>query len=128
MLRFFKPIPFYLRVYRDRMVLRRVDTGATIEKKAVHSFSSDRMLLADFPNASVMLNAMVSGMSERVGPLQRKMHMVIHAMEMAEGGLSVVEMTAFKDLCEHAGAYRVKVLADEKVCSDPRVLQLLEAQ
>ena len=125
MLRWFTPVPTYLRIYKDRMVLRRVDTGGSIDRISSVPFTSDRLLVGDFPAASELLNGMLRDVNDRVGIFSRNLQLVIQPMEMMENGLSSVERRAFLDLGEHAGAKPV-ILADSRVeLNDAQILDLL---
>lgn len=122
MLVWFKPIPFYLRIYKDRMVLKRLDTGTVVEQMANEPFTSTRLLIGHFPAASALLNGLIGKANDRVGPLRRKNSLVIHPMEMCEDGLSAVEHRAFLDLGKHSASAPVVVVLSPGPLTDPEVL------
>jgi hypothetical protein len=116
----------YLRIYVDRMVLRRVDTGQECDRSSTAPFTSKRLLIGHFPEASDLLNGMMRDVNDRVGPLSRNSQLVVHPMEMTEEGLSAVEQRAFQDLGEFSGSKPVMVVTGTEVLNDAQVLRILE--
>jgi hypothetical protein len=116
----------YLRIYVDRMVLRRVDTGQECDRRPNTPFSSKRLLIGHFPEASELLNRMMLEVNDRIGSFSRSTKLVVHPMQMTEDGLSAVEHRAFKDLGEFSGSKSVIVVTGEDVLNDAQVLHALE--
>ena len=54
-LKFFQPIPIYLQFYKNKITVTRLDNGKTITRITDSPFSSERMILADFPNAEILV-------------------------------------------------------------------------
>ena len=50
-----KGTPLYLQIYKDRMVLKRLDTGQQISRIAERKFSSKRMVMADIEVAEALI-------------------------------------------------------------------------
>lgn len=126
MMGWFKPVPIYVRIYKDRMVLRRIDTGKEVDRMASAPFTSSRCLIGHFPEASALLNTAMLEINDRAGSLSRRTQMVVHPMEMTEDGLSAVETRAMMDLGEHSGSKPVMVVSDKEVLDDARVLRVLK--
>lgn len=121
-----KSVPMYLRIYADRMVLRRVDTGQECDRTSGVPFTSRRLLIGHFPEASELLNGMIREVNDRVGRFSRNTRLVVHPMEMTEGGLCAVEQRAFLDLGAFSGSKPVVIVTGIEALNDAQVLQTLE--
>jgi len=108
------------------MVLRRIDTGQECDRTAGQPFTSGRLLIVHFPEASELLNGMMREVNDRVGGFSRNTRLVVHPMEMIEGGLSAVEHRAFLDLGEFSGSKPVVIVTSTEALNDAQVLQTLE--
>lgn len=121
-----KPVPMYLRIYKDRMVLRRIDTGNEIDRSSSVPFTSQRLLIGHFPVASDLLNTMMREVNDRIGILSRKTQLVVHPIDMVEGGLCAVEQRAFMDIGDHSGSKPVMIVVGGEVLNDAQVLLTLK--
>ena len=105
----------YIRVYFNRMRMRRAETGEEVDLNAPESFSHERSVIADFTRAEALLKSGFKSLKKLTSP-----HAVIHAMDLTTGGLTQIEQRALHELCISAGAGRVVVwqgheLTDEEI-------------
>ena len=98
----------YVRVRKNRMDFRHVETGTEIGLEAQPPFSSARLLLADLSAAARMLKV---GIGKTTGKLGLAPTIVFHPMDMVDGGLSEVEEGSYLKLGYEAGAREVMVLS-----------------
>ena len=112
----------YIQVRKNRFRLRHIEGKQEREVSAQTPFTTTRLLLGQFQVAETLLKqairAIGSGSFFRVSPV-----VVIHPMEMVEGGLSEVEERALRELAKSAGARRVFVHIGAPL-SDSEVLAL----
>jgi rod shape-determining protein MreB len=96
----------YVQVRADRMTVRNVGDGQSVDRMAPQPFSHPRTLLGNFVNAEAFLKSLVAEMK---GGFLFKPAMLIHPLERIEGGLTQIEERAFEELGRGAGASKVKV-------------------
>lgn len=76
------------------------------DMKTANPFSHPRVLFADFYLGEVLLTAIFKNLY-RTKLLQPSPTAIIHPMEKTEGGLTMIEDRAFRELAEIAGAREV---------------------
>ena len=118
----FKSI-LYVQVRADRMTVRKVGDGQSIDRMAPQPFSHPRTLLANFVNAEAFLKSLVG---EVKGGFLLRPSILIHAMERLDGGLTQIEERAFHELGMGAGASKVKVWSGPTALSDAEVTEQLK--
>lgn len=95
----------YVQVFASRFIVRNVDSGEQREVVRDQKFASPRMLIADFTMAQVQLKEAVKAVRRGF----RAPEILIHPMELVEGGVTQVEYRVFVELGAGAGASRVGV-------------------
>ena len=113
----------YVQVRPDRMIVRKVGSGASIDRMAPQPFSHPRTLLGNFSNGEAFLKSLVA---EVKGGFLFKPAILIHALERTEGGLTQIEERAFHELAMGAGASSVKVWSGPAPLSDADVIEKLK--
>src|SRR5690349_16304684 len=98
----------YVRIRRNKLTLRAIESGAEVEVSPATAFTTQRLLVGHFANAETALkagfrNAMGSGW------FKPSPDVVMHPLEMTEGGLSEIEDRILRELAIGAGARRVSV-------------------
>lgn len=113
----------YARIYRNRMALRLIRKNRNLEAIAEQPFTSHRLLVGDFTSAEKLLSWMVKKI---VGSswLPMMPSILIHPVEMVEGGLSQVEERLFQELGLGARGGKVKVYVGPEL-SDQAVIDKL---
>lgn len=108
----------YVQVFQSRFMVRNIDSGASVETARDQSFASPRMLIADFTVAEFQLKQAVKQVRRGL----RAPQMILHPMELIEGGVTQVEYRAFVELGMGAGAWRIGVYSDTReALSDDQV-------
>lgn len=97
----------YIQVFQSRFVIKNIDTDEKIEVARDQSHASPRMLIADFTTAEHQLKQAVK--SIRRGLIAPAI--LMHPMELIEGGLTQVEYRVFRELALGAGASKTAVYA-----------------
>lgn len=95
----------YVQVFALRFVVTNVDSGASAEVSRDPSYASPRMLIADFTMALHQLKEAVKSVRRGL----RAPTMLIHPMELLEGGVTQVEYRVFTELGAGAGATRTAI-------------------
>ena len=108
----------YLGLSVNRVLLRNVDTGRSVERVPDSPFSHPRMLVGDFTSAQAVVKAAVTDV--RGAGFARWIRLLIHPTQCIDGGLSQVEDRVLRELAGGAGAGKVVVwlggdLSDDEV-------------
>jgi hypothetical protein len=108
-----KSVPVYVKVWRDRMEVMRLDTGRSATWRPTVPYSNERLVLAHFVEAEDHLKSLLSELFDHK-KIKQNLRMVIQQMEGNEGGLSSVERRALVDMAEHSGALNVHLVEHER--------------
>lgn len=104
----FKNIPLYIKLYKNRIEICRLDTEKCKEIKS--QFSSSRILFADYEKAEFEMKKIIKSLiSERLF-FAPSLTIAIQQLEMNEGGLSSVEKRAIIDSCEQLNSKKTKII------------------
>jgi len=106
----------YVQVHADRFVLRNVDSAAVVEIRRDPRFRSPRTLIGHFTSAGQEFREGLRKVRRGLLPPW----VLMHPMELIEGGLTQVESRALAELAHGSGARRVGVWTGEAL-SGPRV-------
>ena len=108
----------YVQVTRNRVAARNVASGNGTEQQPIQPFSHPRALVGNFVVAQATIKAAVKAV--QTGAFPKLVRIVIHPMELIEGGLTQVEERVLRELAIGSGVSRVVVwvgaaLSDEAV-------------
>lgn len=106
----------YVQIGIDRIRVKNVISGQTIERIPEIPFSHPRMLIGNFTQADVLVRAAVSEV-KGFGFL-KSLRIVIHPTELVSGGLSQVEERAIHELAVGTGAKKVVVWVGAELSDD----------
>ncbi len=112
----------YVRIYTNRMRLRRAESGDEVDLNATEAFSHQRSVIGDFAAADKLLKSGMKSLKKLTRPIA-----VMHAIELAEGGLTALEHRALSELALGAGASKVIVWEGTEL-SDDEVILLHKAE
>lgn len=112
----------YVRVYKNKLTLRVTGEDRETGSTAHTPFTSERLLVGDFPVAENLLR---DALKQVLGFSLIRPRVLIQPMEMLEGGLSQVEMRIFRELAMGAGARAVAVWVGVEL-SDPQISKILD--
>jgi hypothetical protein len=122
MLKYFRKIPVYIKIYPDKVEISNIHTGETISKTALIKFSSNRMLVADFNIAEDLIR---TGLKElRLSKYSLKI--LIQQMKSFEGGIFESERRILRDLGDMAGGFSVTIVEHTRVLSNDEALYFLQ--
>lgn len=119
----FRPDSVYVQVRRNAFRVRNASRNSEVSVTAEAPFSTAKLLVGKFSAAEPVLAKAIKQVAKSllgVGPI-----IVIHPMEMSEGGLSEVEDRVLRDVAEGAGGSKVivwvgKELSDEEVIAQAK--------
>ena len=113
----------YARIYANRITLRLVRKNTILERFSVPPFTSRRLLVGDFTTAEKLLAGSVK---ELVGRrwFALSPSILVHPVEMVEGGLSQVEERVFLELGYGARGRNVRVYVGPEL-NDRAVIEML---
>ena len=95
----------YVQVFALRFVVRNIESGESTEVVRDQSHASPRMLIADFTTAQHQLKEAVKAVRRGI----RAPEVLLHPMELIEGGVTQVEYRMFVELGIGAGASKASV-------------------
>jgi hypothetical protein len=109
----------YVKVYKNRFVLRHVESGNTAIEISPIEFTTTRLLVGQFSEAEQTLRKGMKEIYRNQMPAFSPV-VVIQPMEKMEGGLSQVEERTLQELAAEAGASKAIVwtgreLTDQEV-------------
>lgn len=119
------PEILYVRILKNKLEVKHIQSGREIKKSAVIPFSNDRLLIADFNNAEALFrevnNEMFSSKSFR-----KSLHVVVQPVDEMIKNISSLENRAYIDFAEFAGASKVRIYPTQEKLSDQEVLDFLK--
>jgi hypothetical protein len=116
----------YVRVRRNEFRIRHVESGTDTTVRAETPFSTIRMLIGEFSAAEHTLKTALKKLATgRIIPVAPRV--VIHPLDMTEGGLSQVEERVLREVAIGAGASRVVVWVGPEL-SDSDIKQKLSGK
>lgn len=124
-MRFFKSIPIYIRLYKNRAKVSRLDNGTTIEKTASTAFSNERIILGDYLVAEEFLKGIIQELIPKK-TFSTRFTFILHPLELTEGGLTEVEKRAMRDSAIHVGANEVYISESPIELTPQEVLDNME--
>lgn len=95
-------------MWKNKLEVVNTKTGETVSGS--EPFTTERLLMGDFPVAERLLSGIVKKMVRFIRP-----RLIIQPFEMIEGGLSHVEERALIEMGQIAGARKVKIYIGEKL-------------
>ncbi|OBU11755.1 hypothetical protein [Morganella psychrotolerans] len=113
----------YIRLYPNKMIIRDVCSHREVTETAEVPFTTSRLLVGDMLSAAKTLQKAVLQL-DPPRPLWKKLlpqnyAVLIHPMEMREGGLCNVEKRIFRELAGFISARKQSVKA--WVCDHPEI-------
>ena len=110
----------YMRIGVNRIQMRNISNGESVDLFAETSFSHSRMLIGNFTEAQVLIKKAVA--SAKGSGLQLFLRILIHPTELVTGGLTQIEERVLYELAHGAGAGKAFIwlgpaLSDEEVKS-----------
>lgn len=102
----FTSVPIYLNLYKNKAKVCRLDTGECITRESEKPFSNSRILLGEFEIAENFLKGIIMELTKG-SYFPPSLKIIIHQMELTEGGLSSTEKRALRDSCMHLNAKEI---------------------
>ncbi|KHT13267.1 YjaA family stress response protein [Pectobacterium carotovorum] len=91
----------YIRIYRNTLTVRNVDTKQEVTEQSETPFTTTRLLLGQMIPAMKLLDRLARKVApKRLLDLFSSHNVIIHAMEMNEGGHSQVEFASYIELAK----------------------------
>jgi rod shape-determining protein MreB and related proteins len=114
----------YIRVSRNKFHVRHLEKGVTREAISATGFTTMRVLVGNFSEAERILKSIVKEIGG-VSFFSIKPRILIHPIEMLEGGLSQVEERVLHELAIAAGAIKARVYVGSDL-TDEKIMNLLQ--
>ena len=105
------------------MTVRHINTGNEVTETSNASFTSQRLLVGDFTVAEHFLKNLVKKVAP-TGWFTPSPKVLLHPIEMIEGGLSQVEERALLELAAQVGARKASIYLGSSI-NDELVIEKL---
>lgn len=123
------PDIIYLRLLKNKIIVRDVRTGREIEKKADVPFSNDRLIIAEFEPLETILRTALNEVQNKKGKVSlRNMKMVIQVMDETIIEMTSTEKRAYRDTASFCGARMVWLEPSQNILTDDFVINNFDAQ
>ena len=113
--------PYYVKVYKNKFIVKNILENNEVILTATQPFTTKRLLVGEFIEAEKLLTKALKQASKDKWYYPSPV-VVIQPMEMAEGGLSGIELRAICELALGAGARKV-VVWEGKTLTDNEVIE-----
>ncbi len=117
MLNIFRKAPVYVKIYHNKIEITNINTQQTISKTSITKFSSNRLLVADYNIAEMLIREII----KELGLSGHTLKILIQQMKEFEDGLLEAEKRVLRDLAEQAGGARVYIVNRTKAMSDEEI-------
>jgi hypothetical protein len=115
----------YVRIRKDEFQVRHVESGREVRRRGDAPFSTSRLLIGDFVAAADSLERAFRDV--RYGPRYFSAPVVVmHPLELNEGGFSPVERRVLHELAAHAGGKRT-VIWEGRELADAEIKDVVSA-
>jgi hypothetical protein len=113
----------YMKVTKNQFWARHIENQKEAIETALEPFTTNRLLIGEFTTAEKHLSAVIKKVHKgkwfSTSPV-----IVVHPMEMVDGGLSQIEERVFKELAAGAGARKVVLWLGHEL-SDHEIISLI---
>jgi hypothetical protein len=123
MIKLFKRIPIYIRIFEDRILARRLDNGKELERTAEPPFSNNRLLLADFDNLYELLNSTLMELDKGI---VNKYKFIFQLVTENLNDVAQTEKMCLNDLGLKCGANWVYIVEHANKLTEIELQRLLE--
>ena len=108
----------YMRIGINRIQIKNIGNGESVDLFAEARFSHPRMLIGNFTEAQALIKKAV--VLVKGSGLQLSLHMLMHPTELVTGGLTQIEERVLHELAHGAGSGKAFIwlgldLSDEEV-------------
>ena len=117
----FTSIPIYANLYKNKAKICRLDTGQCITRESKEKFSNSRVLLGEFEIAENFLKNIITELTKD-SFLTPSLKVIIHQMELTEGGLSSTEKRALRDSFLHLNSKHIFIYEGKNELSHSEAL------
>ncbi|MEL4886366.1 hypothetical protein N6P31_04605 [Pectobacterium betavasculorum] len=117
----------YIRIYRDTLTVRNVDSKKEMTEQPEVPFTTTRLLLGQMIPAMKLLDRLVRKVAaKRLVDLFYSHNVIIHPMEMNEGGHSQVEFASYIELAKSISPQgkHIYVCSKNMPLTDQEVIQI----
>ncbi|MFE8073461.1 hypothetical protein QQM79_20585 [Marinobacteraceae bacterium S3BR75-40.1] len=105
----------YVKVSRNRFEIMKVSGEPAVEiVSSPEPFSTSRLLIGEFVRAEHELQQGIQKLLPKK-LIKRRPKVLMHPIEMTEGGLSEVEVKVLREVAFGAGAYKVELWEGEEL-------------
>ncbi|WP_409306291.1 YjaA family stress response protein [Pectobacterium sp. B1J-3] len=121
----------YIKIYRNTLIVRNVDTGEEVTGKPETPFTTARLLLGQMIPAMKLLQQLTKKAApKRLVNCFFPHKVIIHPMEMNEGGHSQVEFASYIELAKTISPQgkQIYVCSKPALLTDQEIIQIVSGQ
>ena len=115
----------YIRIWKNRINVRDVENNIQVEESSAESFTGKRILVGDFTVADQLLRKLIQKINKNKFIVLNQ-NIVIHPLEMIEGGISQTEARILRELAAVQNARKI-ILNIGHELSDFEVMNMIKS-
>ena len=110
----------YVKVYKNKLIVKNLDENKEVALTAVNPFTTERLLIGEFANAEQLLKEALKNVTKgRL--LAPSPIIIIQPMVMFEGGLAPVEERVLNEVAFGAGGRKVVVWVGKELSNEEAI-------
>lgn len=114
----------YVKVKKNRFEAKNLSTGEGWKSEvSIDPFTTERLLVGKFSSAESVLSKLIKNIQRKTF-IKKSLRVIIHPIDMVDGGLPEAEERIFNELALGAGAFKVKLHLGKEL-SDSEAQKLL---
>ena len=118
----------YIKLTKNKVEATNLETGETISRTAITSFSSTRNIVGNFNNAYTTVLTALEELGVRRNLFGTNFKVIIQQLEGTEGGLSDIEKRALRDIGEMVGGKKILIVEHSRPMTINEALLELESK
>lgn len=119
----FKKDILYLRLFRDKIEIKSLNTQVNIIHHPDNKYYNDRLLIADFETAEFEMRKAIKQLPNFGGRFSISPKLVFQPVDDRITEYSTVELRTFRDSSEFTGSSHVYLYLGDKILTDNEILQ-----
>ena len=104
--------------------IKDVESGKSIERKSLISFSNERLIVSDFKVAEGFIRTLIDELLNETSAVGKPIKIVLQIRDKNKPKVADVERRIYQDVFEHAGAAYFWLIDHQNSVSDNEILDI----
>ena len=114
----------YVKLMKNRIEVKHIQSGKVITKTAEKPFSNDRLIIANYENAETLLKSIIHELFIKK-TFDRPNYILLQPVDKDIVEITPVESRIYVDFAAFSGASKVKIYPTQESLTDEEVLSFL---